>query len=298
MLYGRNSLVGPTKLYVVDGRARSAPQKLTGLNDAKVAAARFGSAEPFAFTGSGGVIVHGWIVRPVDCDPKKKYPVAFLIHGGPRAPSATTSPIAGTRQAYAGAGYVAVMVDFAGSTANGRLHRPHRGDWGGAPTRPDEGPVSPSASFHFLDRARVCALGASTAATLSTYRGKTDRFKCLVATTGTSTSTPPTTDRELWFPEWEHGGPAYTRTHGLHEAQPDGVREELEDPMLVIHGEKTTAWSHPGLATFTALQRKGIPSKLLVFPDENHWVQSPRLDPLARDGAGLARPVIGRPPSP
>ena len=281
VLYGRNSLRGPTELFVVDGGARSAPLRVTGLNDDKVKKARFGSAEPFAFTGSGGVTVHGWIVRPVDLDPERKYPVAFLIHGGPQGSFGNDFHYRWNPQAYAGAGYAAVMVDFAGSTGYGQAFTDRiRDDWGGAPYEDlMKGLDFVLGQNPFLDRDRVCALGASYGGYMINWiEGQTNRFKCLVSHDGNlDEHSAYYMTEELWFPEWEHGGPAYDNPAGYAKHSPMAFVKSWKTPMLVIHGEKDFRVAYTqGLATFTALQRKGIPSKLLVFPDENHWVQKPQ----------------------
>ena len=133
ILYALHSLRGPTEIYTVasDG---SDVRRVTRLNEDKVAEARFGEPEQFSFVGAAGVLVHAWIVKPVDLDPGKKYPVAFLIHGGPQGSFGNDFHYRWNPQAYAGAGYAAVMVDFTGSTGYGQAFTDRiRGDWGGAP---------------------------------------------------------------------------------------------------------------------------------------------------------------------
>ena len=281
VLYGRHSLLGPTELYVVDRFAPTAPLKVTGLNDDKVAKARFGAPEPFAFTGSGAITVHGWIVRPVDFDPEKKYPVVFLIHGGPQGSFGNDFHYRWNPQAYAGAGYAAVMVDFAGSTGYGQAFTDRiRDDWGGAPYEDlMKGLDFALAQNPFLDPQRVCALGASYGGYMVNWlEGKTDRFKCLVSHDGNlDEESAYYMTEELWFPEWEHGGTPYDNPEGYTKHSPMSLVKNWKTPMLVVHGEKDYRVVYTqGLASFTALQRKGIPSKLLVFPDENHWVLKPQ----------------------
>ncbi len=280
LLYGRNSLLGPTELYALDRQGRTAPVGVTSLNDAKVAQARFGKPEPFTFTGSHGATVHGWIVHPVDFDPAKRYPVAFLIHGGPQGSFGNDFHYRWNPQAYAGAGYAAVMVDFTGSTGYGQAFTDRiRNDWGGAPYEDlMKGLDFALGRYSFLDRDRVCALGASYGGYMINWiAGKTDRFRCLVSHDGNlDEHSAYYMTEELWFPEWEHGGPAYENPEGYIGQSPMALVKNWKTPMLVIHGEKDyRVVSTQGLATFTALQRKGIPSKLLVFPDENHWVRKP-----------------------
>ena len=280
VLYGKHSLLGPTELYVVHRVARMAPMRITGLNDDKVKAARFGRPEQFTFTGAGGVRVHGYLVHPVDFDPAKTYPVAFLVHGGPQGSFGNDFHYRWNPQAYAGAGYAAVMVDFTGSTGYGQAFTDRiRGDWGGAPYEDlMAGLDFALGRYPFLDRDRVCALGASYGGYMVNWiAGKTDRFRCLVSHDGNlDEHSAYYMTEELWFPEWEHGGPPYEDPSGYEKHNPMSLVKGWKTPMLVIHGEKDFRVVYTqGLATYTALQRKGIPSKLLVFPDENHWVLKP-----------------------
>jgi dipeptidyl aminopeptidase/acylaminoacyl peptidase len=280
VLYGRNTLLGPTELYVSD-RLGKTTSRVTSLNDAKVAAARFGKPEAFSFAGAGGITVHGWFVFPVDFDAAKKYPVAFLIHGGPQGSFGNDFHYRWNPQAYAGAGYAAVMVDFTGSTGYGQAFTDRiRNDWGGAPYEDlMKGLDFALGKYPFLDKDRVCALGASYGGYMINWiEGKTDRFKCLVSHDGNlDEQSAYYMTEELWFDEWEHGGPAYENPEGFTKHSPMSLVKNWKTPMLVVHSEKDyRVVFTQGLGTFTALQRKGIPSKLLVFPDENHWVLKPQ----------------------
>jgi dipeptidyl aminopeptidase/acylaminoacyl peptidase len=281
ILFARNTLLGPTELYTVapDGTGERA---VTRLNEARVAAARFGRPEPFTFTGALGDKVHGYIVHPVDFDPAKRYPVAFLIHGGPQGSFGNDFHYRWNPQAYAGAGYAAVMVDFHGSTGYGQAFTDAiRGDWGGKPYEDlAKGLDFALATYPFLDGSRVCALGASYGGYMINWiagQPLAERFRCLVSHDGNiDERSAYYMTEELWFPEWEHGGTPWDAPGFARHNPIDHVRS-WKTPMLVIHGQKDyrVVYSQ-GLATFTALQRKGIPSKLLLFPDENHWVLKPR----------------------
>jgi dipeptidyl aminopeptidase/acylaminoacyl peptidase len=172
-------------------------------------------------------------------------------------------------------------VDFAGSTGYGQAFTDRiRNDWGGAPYEDlMKGLDYVLATYSFLDRDRVCALGASYGGYMINWiAGKTDRFKCLVSHDGNlDEHSAYYMTEELWFPEWEHGGPAYDNPEGYTKHSPMTLVKNWKTPMLVVHGEKDyRVVFTQGLATFTALQRKGIPSKLLIFPDENHWVLKPQ----------------------
>ena len=279
LLYGMHSLLGPTELYTVNLRG-GAPRGVTRLNAAKMAAARCGKPEQFKFAGAKGDTVYGYIVTPADFDARKKYPVAFLIHGGPQGSFGNDFHYRWNPQAYAGAGYAVVMVDFHGSTGYGQAFTDAiNQDWGGAPY--DDlmmGLDFALAKYPFLDRERIGALGASFGGYMIDWvAGKTQRFKCLVNHDGDFDQEMAYYDtEELWFPEWEHGGVPWEHPENYRRFSPVDLVKNWKTPMLVVHGGKDyRVVVTQGLATFTALQRRGIPSKLLYFPDENHWVLKP-----------------------
>lgn len=280
LLFGMNSLLGPTELYTVktDG---SDMQRVTRLNDAKVARARFGKPEQFKFTGANGDEVYGYIVYPVDFDPNKKYPVAFLIHGGPQGSFGNDFHYRWNPQAYAGAGYAAVMIDFHGSTGYGQDFTDSiNDDWGGKPFEDLMiGLDFALKKYPFLDGKRVGALGASYGGYMINWiAGKApDRFKCLVCHDGNLDERMAYFDtEELWFPEWDHRGTPWENPESYRKHNPIELAANWKTPMLVIHGGKDfRVVDTQGISTFTLLQRKGIPSKLLYFPDENHWVLKP-----------------------
>ncbi len=279
ILYGMNSLMGPTEFYIVDPSSKAIRQ-VTHVNDVRVAAARFGKPERFTFKGAKGDTVYGYLVYPVDFDPAKKYPVAFLIHGGPQGTYGNDFHYRWNPQVYAGAGYAAIFIDFHGSTSYGQTFTDDiRDDWGGAPFEDlMKGLDYSLAKYPFLDKDRMGALGASYGGFMINWiAGQTDRFKTLVAHDGNLDERMAYYDtEELWFPEWEHKGLPWENPTSYLKHNPVEFVKHWKTPMLVIHGMKDyrIAYSQ-GLSSFTALQRKGIPSKLLIFPDENHWVLKP-----------------------
>ena len=283
MLFARNSLLGPTELYTVAGRDGRERPRVTRLNDEKVAAARFGKPEQFSFAGANGDTVYGYLVQPVDFDPAKKYPVAFLIHGGPQGSFGNDFHYRWNPQAYAGAGYAAVMVDFHGSTGYGQAFTDAiNGDWGGKPYEDLMKGLRLRArrSTRSWTPRRTCALGASYGGYMINWiAGQlADRFRCLVSHDGNLDERMAYFDtEELWFPEWEHGGTPWENPEGYSQHNPIDCVKNWKTPMLVVHGGKDyRVVDTQGIATFTALQRKGIPSKFLYFPDENHWVLKPQ----------------------
>jgi len=280
ILFGMHSLLGPTELYATDSSGKDI-RRITHVNDAKVAAVRFGKPEQFTFIGAKGDTVYGYIVYPSDFDPAKKYPVAFLIHGGPQGSFGNEFHYRWNPQAYAGAGYAAVMIDFHGSTGYGQAFTDAiNRDWGGAPYEDlMKGLDYALKKYPFLDKERMGALGGSFGGYMVNWiAGHTDRFKALVCHDGNLDELMAYYNtEELWFPEWEHGGPAYENPDGYRRDSPLSYARNWRTPMLVVHGGKDyRVEASQGIATFNLLQRKGIPSKLLYFPDENHWVLKPQ----------------------
>jgi dipeptidyl aminopeptidase/acylaminoacyl peptidase len=287
LLFGRHTLTSPVELFTV--AATGGPvEKLTNLNDGHLAAIRFGQPERFSFKGAKGDTVQGYLVKPVDFDPARKYPVAFLIHGGPQGSFGNDFHYRWNPQFYAGAGYATVMIDFHGSTGYGQAFTDAiNGDWGGAPYEDlMKGLDHALFTWPFLDGTRVGALGASYGGYMINWiAGKTDRFRCLVSHDGNLDERMAYFDtEELWFPEWEHGGTPWEKPAGYAKHNPVDLVKNWKTPTLVVHGMKDFRVVYTqGLSTFTALQRKGIPSKLLIFPDENHWVLKPQNSMLWHD---------------
>jgi len=288
VIFQMDSLLGPAELYACkpDGTAL---QKLTKLNDGKLAAVKLGAPEQMSFKGAHGDTVYAWIVKPVDFDASKKYPVALLIHGGPQGSFANDFHYRWNPQAYAGRGYAAIMVDFHGSTGYGQAFTDAiNHDWGGAPLEDlKAGLAAALAKYSWMDGERVAALGASYGGWMINWIAGNwpDRFRCLVAHDGNLDERfAYFATEELWFPEWEHGGTPWESPAGYAKHNPVDHVAKWKTPTLVIHGGKDyRVVETGGFATFTALQRKGIPSRFLYFPDENHWVLKPQNSILWHD---------------
>ena len=274
-------LRSPAELHVVPTGAAGAAVVRTSFNKDKVAAANFGEPEQFSFPGWNDETVHAWVVKPANFKPGQKYPVAFLIHGGPQGSFGNNFHYRWNPQTYAGAGYAAVMVDFHGSTGYGQAFTDSiRGDWGGKPLVDlQKGLDAALAKYAWLDGDKVCALGASYGGYMINWIAGNwpDRFKCLVNHDGNLDERMAYYDtEELWFPEWEHGGTPWENPAGYSKHNPIDHIAKWKTPMLVIHGGRDyRVVDTQGMSTFTALQRKGIPSRFLYFPDENHWVLKP-----------------------
>jgi dipeptidyl aminopeptidase/acylaminoacyl peptidase len=288
IVYSLSHLRCPAELFSTDGDGEDVT-KLTDINKDKVAAARMGDCEQFTFRGWNRETVYAYLVKPVDFDPTKQYPVAFLIHGGPQGSFGNVFHYRWNPQAYAGAGYAVVMVDFHGSTGYGQAFCDAiRDDWGGKPlTDLQKGLATALERYPWMNGDRVGALGASYGGYMVNWIAGQwpDRFRCLVNHDGSLDERMAYFDtEELWFPEWEHRGTPWDNAGGTEEQNPLRFVGNWKTPMLVIHGgQDFRVPLTQGLGTFNALQRRGIPSKLLYFPDECHWVLKPHNSILWHD---------------
>ena len=281
LVFGHDHLRSPIELHTVrpDGSGLTA---ITRINRERVAAAAMGEPEQFSFQGAGGDTVYGFLVKPAGFQAGRKYPLAFLIHGGPQGSFHNEFHYRWNPQAYAGAGYAAVMIDPHGSTGYGQAFTDAiRQDWGGKPLEDlQKGLAHVLAKNPWIDGERACALGASYGGYMINWiAGRwSDRFRCLVNHDGLFDQRAMYySTEELWFPEWEMGGRPYHEAPEEYERHnPSQHVADWKTPMLVIHGGRDyRVPDTQGIATFTALQRRGIPSRFLYFPDENHWVLKP-----------------------
>lgn len=279
-VFGRDTLRGPVELYTVR-RDGSDLKQITRINQEKLAAVRVGEPEQFSFQGAGGDTVYGWVVRPVDFQQGRKYPLAFIIHGGPQGSSQNEFHYRWNPQVYAGAGYAVVAIDFHGSTGYGQAFTDAiRMDWGGKPLVDlQKGLEAAVQRYPWIDGDRACALGASYGGYMINWIAGNwpDRFRCLVNHDGIFDQRMMYFGtEELWFPEWEQGGPYWQTPDTYEKHNPARFVDRWKTPMLVVHGGLDyRVPDNQGIATFNALQRRGIPSRFLYFPDENHWVLKP-----------------------
>ncbi len=280
IVFGLDHFRSPVELYSMR-RDGSDVRPITRINAEKLAQVRLGEGEQFTFKGWNDETVYAWMVKPADFDPARKYPVAFLIHGGPQGSFDNDFHYRWNPQVYAAAGYAAIMVDFHGSTGYGQAFTDAiRGDWGGKPLVDlQKGLAAALERYPWMDGTRACALGASYGGYMVNWIAGnwSDGFRCLVNHDGVFDQRMMYyATEELWFPEWEHGGTYWGNPEGYERHNPAAHVAKWRTPMLVIHGAQDFRVPlEQGLAAFTALQRKGVPSQLLYFPDENHWVLSP-----------------------
>jgi dipeptidyl aminopeptidase/acylaminoacyl peptidase len=262
-------------------------KRLTHLNDAILSQVAMSPLESFWFTGAHNDKVQGFLVKPPNFDPSKKYPVKFLIHGGPQGawgddwsyrwnPELFAAPTASTSS-----GYVVIMINFHGSTGYGqKFIDAINGDWGGAPFEDlMKGLDYAEEHYAFIDKTRECALGASYGGYMANWvLGHTDRFKCIVSHDGMfNAESAWGTTEELWFNDWEFKGTPYTNPEMYEKWSPRNAAKNFKTPTLVIHGQRDYRLDvSEGLQLFTTLQMEGVPSKMLYFPDEGHWVLKPQ----------------------
>ncbi len=280
IVFGLDHFRSPVELYSAR-RDGSDVRAITRINAEKLARVRLGEAEQFTFKGWNDETVYAWLVKPADFDPARKYPLAFLIHGGPQGSFDNDFHYRWNPQVYAAAGYAAIMVDFHGSTGYGQAFTDAiRGDWGGKPLVDlQRGLAAALERYPWMDGERACALGASYGGYMINWIAGNwpEGFRCLVNHDGVFDQRMMYyATEELWFPEWEHGGTYWGNPEGYERHNPAQHVAKWRTPMLVIHGAQDFRVPlEQGIAAFTALQRKGVPSQFLYFPDENHWVLSP-----------------------
>ena len=279
IIFMQDSATAPADIYFL--RPGKELVRLTSMNAELLKDVQMNPAEDFWFTGAHGDKVHGWLVRPAGVAAGEMLPVAFMIHGGPQGAWADQFHYRWNPQIYAGAGYLTLAINFHGSTGYGQSFTDAiSGDWGGAPYKDlMKGLDHLLAHEKTADGERMCALGASYGGYMVNWiAGHTDRFKCLINHDGLfDLRSMYTSTEELWFPEWEMGGPMWENPEMYDRFSPSRFVEKWKTPMLVIHGGRDyRVPESEGFSTFTALRRRGIPARLLYYPDENHWVLRPK----------------------
>lgn len=253
---------------------------LTHHNAALVAQLDIPAAEAFAFPGADGDEVSGWLMKPPGFDPKKKYPVVFLIHGGPQGAWHDEWHNRWNYGLFAAPGYAVVAINPRGSTGYGQKFTDQISkDWTGRVFEDlMKGLDHALKTYPFLDGSKMAAAGGSYGGFMVNWiAGHSDRFAALISHAGVFdlTSMYGTTE-ELWFAEWEFGGPPWEGSKIYLDQAPSGSAAHFKTPTLVIHGALDyRVPDAQGLGMFTALQRRGVPSRYVFFPDEGHWIAKP-----------------------
>jgi len=263
------------------GISASAPREITLSTHEQIPDVRMGDFEQFHFSGWNNETVYGYVVKPWNYQPGQKYPVAFLIHGGPQGSFSNSWSYRWNPQTYAGQGYAVVMIDFHGSTGYGQAFTDAISEhWGDRPLEDlKKGWSAALARYDFLDGSRACALGASYGGYMINWISSqwNSPWKCLVNHNGVfDTRSMGLVTDELWFTEWEFGGTVADKPEAYERFNPARHIEKWKVPTLIVAGQYDFRVPlDQSLSAFTALQRQGIASKLLYFPDENHWVNKP-----------------------
>ena len=254
---------------------------VTHVNDAHLSQLDLTPWESFYFRSTDNAQVQGFLLKPPGFDASKKYPVKFLIHGGPQGAWSDSWSYRWNPELMAADGYVVVAVNPHGSTGYGQAFTDEvSGDWGGQPYQDlMAGLDYAEKTYPFIDKDREAALGASYGGFMVDWiLGHTDRFRCLVTHDGLFDAVSAYGDtEELWFPEWEFKGTPWTNPEAYAKWSPSTYVKNFKTPTLVIHGQLDYRLDvSQGFALFTTLQRLGIPSEMLYFPDEGHWVLKPQ----------------------
>lgn len=280
VVFVRQTIASPPELHRMGTNGKK-DRELTSMNSSVLEGLELSGPEQFWFEGAKGAQVHGFMLRPPGFEEGKKYPTVFLIHGGPQSAFGLDFHERWNSQIFASPGYVVVMINPRGSTSYGQEFTDAiRGEWGGACYEDlERGFDHVLANYEFCDPERTAAAGASFGGYMVNWiAGRSDRFKCLVSHDGIfNTETMNWATEELWFTEWEFGGAPWEAPEEYLKWSPHLHVDKMKTPMLVIHGEQDfRCVTNEGLSLFTALQRRGVPSKLLYFPDEGHWVLKPK----------------------
>jgi dipeptidyl aminopeptidase/acylaminoacyl peptidase len=263
------------------------PIKVTHLNDAILAQLDLPKLESFWFTAPDKTKVQGFLIRPPAVDPSKKYPVKFLIHGGPQGAWGDSWSYRWNAELFAANGYVVVMINPRGSTGYGQAFVDGvNGDWGGKPfTDLMTGLDYAEQHFSFIDKTRECALGASYGGYMANWiLGHTDRFKCIVSHDGMfNAESAFGSTEEDWFNIWEFKGHPWDyygkpdSENPFRKWSPSLSAKNFKTPTLVVHGQLDYRLDvSEGFQLFDTLQLLKVPSKMLYFPDEGHWVLKPQ----------------------
>jgi acylaminoacyl-peptidase len=279
--YTRDGLDGPAQLHVV--RPGQGEKQITHANAETLGAVELSPYEQFSFRGWNNETVYGYVMKPHGWKAGKKYPTVFLIHGGPQGSFGDAWSNRWNPNVWAGWGYGVVFVDFHGSTGYGQAFTDSISNhWGDRPLEDlQKGWAAAQAKYSWIDGSRACAAGASYGGYMVNWiAGKwKGPWKCLISHDGIfDNRMMGYATEELWFSEWENGRSTVWENPSNYETfNPVHHVKDWTKPMLIIHSANDFRIPiEQGIAVFTALQRKGVPSRFLTFPNENHWVLKPQ----------------------
>jgi dipeptidyl aminopeptidase/acylaminoacyl peptidase len=299
LVFSRMSMAAPNEVFAADAIGEGCPARtgnvdagkgrcslnkdwpVTSVNAAVLGQVEMTKVESFSFAGAKGEEVEGFLLRPPNFNASKKYPLKFVIHGGPEVPLGDEWSFRWNAELLAASGYVVIEINFHGSPGYGQNFIDSiNGDWGGAPFEDlMKGLDYAEKTYPFIDKDRECALGASYGGYMANWvLGHTNRFKCIVSHDGMfNTYSAWGTTEELWFNNWEFKGTPYTNPEMYEKWNPRNSAKNFKTPTLVIHSQLDYRLDiSEGFQLFTTLQTMGVPSKMLYFPDEGHWVLKPQ----------------------
>jgi dipeptidyl aminopeptidase/acylaminoacyl peptidase len=287
LVYLREAMNSPAELFsrnIADGTET----QLTTVNADRLANIEMNAAEEFWFTGAAKTQVHGFLLKPPGFDPEKKYPLIYVIHGGPQNMFGNRFHYRWNAQMFAAPGYIVVMVNPRGSSGYGQQFTDEISrDWGGKVYKDlMAGLDYVLDTYDFIDSDRLAAMGGSFGGYMVNWmEGHTDRFTTFISHAGlfNLTSMYYATE-ELWFVEWDLGGTPWEAPKLYKKWSPHNFVKNFKTPMLVIHGAGDFRVPiGEGLQMYTALQAMGVESKLLYYPDEGHWILKPQNSELWYD---------------
>jgi dipeptidyl aminopeptidase/acylaminoacyl peptidase len=282
LVFERTNLTMPAEVFVAasDG---SGLRQVTRQNDAILASLEMNAPETFWFAGAGGTRVQAMLIRPPKFDAKRKYPLAVILHGGPQTMWANAWGYRWNSQVFSAAGYVTLMINRRGSTGYGQKFTDEiTNDWGGkAYEDVMKGVDYTLGKYPFVDGTRIAAAGGSYGGYMADWIAThTGRFKAIVSHASVYDKVSMYATEELWFEEHDMQGTPWTNPESYRRWAPVSYAGELgkyKTPTLVIAGERDYRVPYTqSLEFFNALQRQEVPSKLVVFPDEGHWVLKPQ----------------------
>ena len=273
LIYLHQSNTAPAEIWV-SGKA------LTHHNDSALATLDLPPLEEFGFVGALGDSVFGWSQKPPGFDPTRKYPLIYLIHGGPQGAWTDSWGPRWNNQMFAARGFVVAEVNFHGSTGYGQKFTDAISQhWADYPYEDLMKGVDVVARLPYVDSTRMGAAGASYGGYMVYWiAGHTNRFKVLVDHDGVfNTVSMAGSTEELWFTDWEFGGPLYANRELYEKWSPLNHVGDWKTPILIVHSQLDYRVDlSEGYQAFTAAKRRGVDAKFLYFPDEGHWVLRPR----------------------
>src|SRR5260221_9126682 len=282
LVFERTSLTMPAEIFAASSDGSNARQ-ITHQNDSMLTSVEMNAPETFWFDGAEGAKVQAMLIRPPNFDATKKYPLLVLLHGGPQTMWSNAWGYRWNAQVFSAAGYVTLMINRRGSTGYGQKFTDEiTNDWGGkAYVDVMNGVDYMLKKYPFVDEARMAAAGGSYGGYLADWIAThTGRFKAIVSHASVYDKVSMYATEELWFEEHDMQGTPWTNPESYRKWAPSSYAGELgkyKTPTLVIAGARDYRVPYTqSLEFFSALQRQGVPSKLVVFPDEGHWVLKPQ----------------------